>query len=205
MSADVVVADCGFGNMGAALGAWRSLGYEVTRSSDPATLARARLLVVPGVGHLGAVLRELRQRGVAEVIAERDRRGQATLGVCVGMQALFEGGEEAASEAGLGLLEGWVVAMTGAPRLPEMQWNVVSVVADAPPPLRVLDGAWVYFVHSYAVATTPHALATEEFGGRWVAAAGRDALLGVQFHPERSGRRGLAFLDALFRWVRTEA
>lgn len=204
MSAEIVVADVGIGNIGAAVGAWRALGYPVERGSEAGDCEAARLLVVPGVGHLGSVLEVLSARGLDEVIVRRTERGMATLGVCVGMQVLFEGGDEAGDRAGLGLLQGRVERMVAAPRLPEMQWNLVQVSETAPAPLSVLDGAWVYFVHSYAVATTPAALAYEEFGGTWVAAAGRDGLLGVQFHPERSGAQGLRFLDALWHWVEEE-
>ncbi|ACU54041.1 imidazole glycerol phosphate synthase, glutamine amidotransferase subunit [Acidimicrobium ferrooxidans DSM 10331] len=204
MSAAIVVADIGIGNIGAAVGAWRALGHPVRRGSDRADFDEARLLVVPGVGHLGSVLDALAATGLDEAMVRRRERGMATLGVCVGMQALFDGGDEAPDRVGLGLLPGWVERMSPAPRLPEMQWNRLRVAEGASGPLAVLEGAWVYFVHSYAVATTPAALAFEEFGGTWVAAAGRDALLGVQFHPERSGAKGLRFLDALWRWVQEE-
>jgi len=201
---EVVVVDVGIGNMGAAIGAWRALGHPVRRSAESRELRAAGLLVVPGVGHLGSVLRALRAAGVDEVVSWRAEQGRPTLGVCVGMQALFDGGDEAGETAGFGLLPGRVVTMTIAPRLPEMQWNRLVVASGVPEPLAMLDGAWVYFVHSYAVAETPSALAWEEYGGRWVAAAGREALLGVQFHPERSGARGLGFLDALWRWATRE-
>jgi glutamine amidotransferase len=201
---DVVVADVGIGNLGAAVGAWRALGVAVERTRDARRLADARLLVVPGVGHLGSFLEALRHYGVDEVVAERSERGTATLGVCVGMQALFAGGDEAGDTPGLGLLPGRVVRMASAPRLPEMQWNRLEILEGAPGPLRILEGAWVYFVHSYAVSETEAAWAVEDYGGRWVAAAGRGALLGVQFHPERSGRAGLGFLEALWRWTSRE-
>lgn len=195
----VAVADYGAGNVRSLCAALERAGASPEVTRDPAIVRAAPLAVVAGVGHLAAAARGLEAAGVAGALRERAGEGRPLLGICVGMQLLFEESEEGG--AGLGLLRGPVRRLR-AERVPHMGWNELAV--DAPSAvLHGLDGEDVYFAHSYACEPAePVAVANVDHGGRIVAAVEQGALAGVQFHPERSGPAGRRVLENVLAWSR---
>ncbi len=201
----LLVIDYGIGNIRSLEKAFQAVGAEPVRSSDPADIARAEKLVLPGVGAFGACADELRQRGLWEPVRAAAEAGTPLLGVCVGMQLLFEVSEEMGEHEGLGLLPGRVVRFDGAVgapvgdrplKVPHMGWNTVH--ATRPHPLfdGLADGAHFYFVHSYHAAPVRESdvLGVTEYGERFPAVVQRGNVAGVQFHPEKSQDAGLRLL-----------
>jgi glutamine amidotransferase len=196
----VVVLDYGSGNLRSAQRAVARAGAEVTVTADLAAAAEADGLVVPGVGAFAACMAGIEAAGAAPVIAERIAAGRPVLGICVGMQILFEYGEEhGVVTKGLGLLPGGVRRLS-AERLPHMGWNTVAPPEDSALFAGLPAGTRFYFVHSYAVRdTAPLAEAgvvvtTATHGQPFVAAVERPALAAVQFHPEKSADSGAVLL-----------
>ncbi len=191
----IAIADYGVGNLASVRKAFRAVGHDAELVRDKAKLRAARAIVLPGVGHFGHCSREFHRYDLGPAIADARARGVPILGICVGMQLFFEGSEEAEDEPGLGLLPGRVRKMRGVPRLPQIGWNDVRV-RGSHPWLRVLDGDYFYFVHSYAAEPDGAAtLATVDYGGERTAVVGTEGLLGVQFHPEKSGAPGLRLIE----------
>lgn len=191
----ISVIDYGVGNLASVLKAFRAVGHEAELARDAVRLRDARAIVLPGVGHFGYCSREFHRYDLASLVLDARSRGVPILGICVGMQLLFEGSEEAADAPGLGLIPGRVRKMRGVPRLPQIGWNEVRVAAAHP---WIGDaGGWYYFVHSYSAdAAAAVTIGTTDYGGERAAIVGADGLLGVQFHPERSGVAGLRLLRA---------
>ncbi len=190
----VAVLDYGAGNLRSARRALDRAGARVEVTADPARAASADGLVVPGVGHFGQCVRALRDQGFEALLAQAAAQGRPVLGICVGMQILYEHSEEA-DEPGLGLLPGAVRRLPDEVLVPHMGWNTLSRVR--PDPLvDAVDGAYAYFVHSYAPdAQGEHVLATTRHGRDFAAVARSGSVGGTQFHPEKSaevGRRVLA-------------
>jgi glutamine amidotransferase len=198
----VAVLDYGFGNIRSAQRALERVGAEVTVTADLALASRADGLVVPGVGAYAACMAGLDALGAGPAIADRVRAGAPVLGICVGMQILFESGEEhGVVTKGLGLVPGTVTRLD-APVVPHMGWNVVDWPEESVLGRGIEAGTRFYFVHSYAaqlvdigarVATTTH-------GGPFIAAVEHGVLMATQFHPEKSGDAGATLLA---NWVGT--
>jgi glutamine amidotransferase len=189
----IAVADYGAGNLRSVCSAFERAGAEPAVTND---LREAPLAVVAGVGNAAQATRELERRGIGDQLRERVAAGRPVLGICLGMQLLF--GESEEGGRGLGLLDGEVVRLR-ARQVPHMGWNTLAV-ADSEV-LAGLDGADVYFAHSFAAGDGAEAVvATVEHDGPVVAAVERDALAGVQFHPERSGPAGARILENVLRW-----
>jgi imidazole glycerol-phosphate synthase subunit HisH len=196
----VVLADYGAGNLRSVCSAFERAGATPVVSEDPDEALAAPLAVIAGVGHTGSAARGLEERGLDDALRQRASAGKPLLGICVGLQLLFEESEEGGR--GLGLLRGRVERLT-ARRVPHMGWNRL----DATGPSRILDGldgADVYFAHSYGcVPDEPVAVAEVEHEGAVVAAVERGPLAGVQFHPERSAAAGARLLENVLAWSRS--
>lgn len=191
------IVDYGAGNLGSVENALAALGLPARRCATPADVGAVDRLVLPGVGHFGAAMRHLRQRGLDAAVGEAAAAGAPVLGICLGMQLLFAGSAEAPEMAGLGLLPGRCERLTSR-RVPHIGWNRVQWRAG---PACPADGH-AYFAHSFHVvgAAVADVWATTELDAlEVVAACGRGALRGCQFHPEKSGRLGLQWLA---EWLR---
>jgi glutamine amidotransferase len=196
VSARIAVLDYGIGNLRSAEKALQHLGADAELTSDPAVVDRAAGVVLPGVGAFGACMRALRGSGLEPAARAAIDDGRPFLGICVGMQMLFEGSEEAPDAPGLGVFGGLVRRLSDEVVLPHMGWNTVAVTPGSRLMAGLGDAPWLYFVHSYApVPSDPGVVAaTAEHGGRVVAAVERGPLWATQFHPEKSGASGLALL-----------
>jgi glutamine amidotransferase len=195
---DLVIIDAGGANLGSVRAAFARLGVNPELSRDHARIANAERLVLPGVGAAAPVMETLRASGIDMLL-----RGLKTplLGVCIGMQVLFERSEEG-DVAGLGLLEGQVRKLPASPgiRLPHMGWNRLARRGDSPLLDGIDEGAQAYFVHSYGVIGSADAIAESEHGSTFCAAVARGNIAGAQFHPERSGAVGARFLRNFLAW-----
>lgn len=192
----VVIIDYGMGNLRSVQKAIETVGHHAEVTSDPERVRRASHVVLPGVGAFADCASELRRTGLGDAFCEAVRAGKPCLGVCVGMQLLFDISEEDGEHIGLGLLPGRVVRFASAPglKIPHMGWNTLRIRRPAP----IFDGVGpepsVYFVHSYhPVAARPEDIAAEaDHPLPFTASVWRDNLMACQFHPEKSQRVGLA-------------
>ncbi len=193
----IAIVDYGVGNLASVRKAFAAVGARADLVHDPIALRDAAAIVLPGVGNFGHCARELARFGFPPELRAARHRGVPLLGICVGMQLLFDGSEEDPAEVGLGFYPGSVARLTGVPRVPQIGWNAVRLTGDHPWLRDVADGDFFYFVHSYAAeAVDDVTLGTMDYGGKRLAIAGSDGLLGVQFHPEKSGANGLRLLRA---------
>ena len=200
----VAVIDYEAGNTLSVTRALEKVGARVDLTPDPERVARAEAVVLPGVGAFGDCVRKLEERGMDAACREAIADGKPFLGVCVGLQVLFEGSEESSGIGGLGVLPGMVVRFeAGDLKVPHMGWNQLDVAREHPI-FEGLDGEAFYFVHSYYPdpAERGDVLATAEYGARFCAAAGRENFAAVQFHPEKSSRAGLELYENFLRWAR---
>jgi glutamine amidotransferase len=197
----VAIADYGAGNVRSVVSALQRAGADpqVTASAD--TVRGAPLALIAGVGHVERAARGLEANGLADAIRDRAEAGRPTLGICVGLQLLFEESEEGGG--GLGLLPGRVVRLQ-ARRVPHMGWNQLQVSRPSAL-LGGLDGAFVYFAHSYAASPADMSVvaAVTHVDGEVVAAVEHGPLAGVQFHPERSAMAGARLLTNALAWSRS--
>jgi glutamine amidotransferase len=200
----IAIVDYGIGNLGSVLKAFRRYGSDVELTADAAALRRAAALVLPGDGAFGAAMDELRARGLDRLVLEAVREGTPLLGVCVGMQLLFEESEEHGRHRGLALLPGRVRRFEVEPLpVPHMGWNQVRGARPHPVLEGVADGAYVYFVHSYwCDARDGDVVAWSDYGDRFPAIVARGSVLGLQFHPEKSQDVGLRMIGNFVRAVR---
>lgn len=203
----IAVVDYGLGNLGSVLKGFRACGADVRLSDDPQALRAADALVLPGDGAFGATMGEIRRRGLESLLREVAAAGVPLLGICIGMQVLFEESEEHGRHAGLGLLPGRVVRLFEGDEhadlpVPHMGWNRLRLRREHALFDGVDDGAHVYFVHSYRCQAAPDCLlATSDYGVDVAAIVGRDNVLGMQFHPEKSQAVGLRLIRNFVRWV----
>jgi imidazole glycerol phosphate synthase glutamine amidotransferase subunit len=203
----VAVVDYGASNPVSYSNALRVVGADVRIASGPADLDGAGLLVVPGVGAAAPAMARLHAQGLVEPIRDWVRADRPFLSICLGLQLLFEGSDEDGAET-LGILPGRTVRLDGAPTLPHIGWNQVVRRREHPAFDGIADGADMYFVHSYVGRPAPEAeevvIAETTHGTTFVSAVARGRLLGVQFHPERSGADGLRLLANVVAAARAE-
>jgi glutamine amidotransferase len=197
----ITVIDAGVGNLGNLVRALESLGAEAEITLDPRRVAGGRCLLLPGVGAF-APPREALRGEMEEALHEALDSGAWLLGICVGFQLFFESGEEFKTVDGLGLLPGRVTRLPGDVPVPHIGWNRLHDVTDHPL-LEGLADRYVYFVHSYAPEGVPDGfcLARCTHGRAFPAVAGRERVMGTQFHPERSGEAGLRLLRNFMEMV----
>jgi imidazole glycerol-phosphate synthase subunit HisH len=192
----VALVDYGAGNLRSVENALREVGAAVVVTRDPEAVRRADRVVVPGQGSMPECAQAMRRSGAAEALSEAIDRGAPVLGICVGLQLLFEDGEEAGGAKGLGILPGRIARLPATVKLPHIGWSQVRSVGAAAPLFAPLDGEYVYFAHSYAApAEAPGAALLAEHGRPYCAALARGNLYATQFHPEKSQRVGLALLE----------
>lgn len=197
----IAIIDYGMGNLFSLSSSLKSLGYEVEITADPERLRAADKLFLPGVGAFRDAQERLFSTGLADVIRELAAEGKPLMGICLGMQLLFDRSLEYGEHAGLGLIPGSVEDLKPdippALKVPHIGWNALHKTADHPLLKYVQEGDCVYFVHSfYAKHCAAHTIATAEYGAAVTAAVARENVLGCQFHPEKSGAVGLSILRA---------
>lgn len=194
--APIAIIDYGVGNLRSVEKAFAATGYEAVVSSEDNILRQAEALVLPGVGAFGACMEALCARGFDQLVRERVAEGARLLGVCVGMQMLFDESEEFGKTMGLGLLRGCVHRFSSNVVVPQVGWNQVSRRAPHPLLAGIADDSFFYFVHSYFCdATDPSVVIGEtEYDISFASVVGKGNVFGVQFHPEKSQAVGLRLL-----------
>ena len=193
----IVVVDYGMGNLRSVQKAFEFLGHRAVVTEDPNTVDGATHLVLPGDAAFGDAMQNIRRLGWEEAIHAHVQAGKPFLGICVGLQLMFEESEELGQHRGLGLLPGRVMRFPPAERVPQIGWNQIAIQR----PSRIVDGvpegSFFYFVHSFYVAHVrdEDCVATTEYGLHYTSIAARDNIVGVQFHPEKSQQVGLHMLQ----------
>lgn len=187
----ITILDYGAGNLRSVENTLGAIGaeYEVVR--DAGGVAAARKLILPGVGHFGQMMRSLERMEVRKALLARLRAGLPFLGICLGLQALFERSDEAPEQAGLGLFPGAIRRFTGDVRVPHMGWNEVEARPDSKLLAGIAADPYLYFAHSYYAPVGPYTAATCSYTVAYTAVLEAGTLYGVQFHPEKSGPLGL--------------
>ncbi len=187
----ITILDYGAGNLRSVQNTLSEIGapYELVR--DAAALGHATKIILPGVGHFGQMMRALDQMQVRDALLERIRAGVPFLGICLGLQALFESSEEAPQERGLGLFPGEIRRFPATARVPHMGWNEIEPRNTARLLKNVTTHPYLYFAHSYYAPVNEATAATCEYAVPYTAVLETENMFGVQFHPEKSGPLGL--------------
>ena len=198
----IAIIDYGVGNLFSLCSSLKSIGDDAIVTPDPDTIRAADRIILPGVGAFADAAEKLRATGLDQVLIEEAARGKKIMGICLGMQMLFEESHEYGIHKGLGLIPGRVIPMAGyipeGLKIPHIGWNPLILKGGKHPLLKYVDeGDCVYFVHSYfATDCAESVIATAEYGRELTAAVARGNVMGCQFHPEKSGRVGLNILKA---------
>lgn len=194
----LTIVDYGAGNVASVQKALSHLGRASVLTADPAQLRRASCVVFPGQGHFGQAMARLEATGLDTILREIIASGTPFVGICLGLQLLFEASDEAPGVAGLGALPGRCVAFAAPLKIPQIGWNQVHRTRGGSAMDAVADAQFFYFVHTYhAIAADPQdVVATADYGGPFTAAVQRDNIFAAQFHPEKSGQIGLELLKA---------
>lgn len=197
----IAIIDYGVGNLFSLCSSLEKIGVEAVVTSDPEVIAKARKLILPGVGAFADAAKKLRSSGLDGVIREQAAQGKEIMGICLGMQLLFEKSYEFGEYEGLGLLKGSVIPMEGTLpaelKIPHIGWNALRFCGESKLLRHIREGDHVYFVHSFYVqADTEGVVATAEYGREVTAMVHRGCVMGCQFHPEKSGQVGLNILRA---------
>jgi len=190
---DIAVVDYRAGNLTSVVKAFTYLDARLEVTSDPDVVHRAHKVVLPGVGHFAAT-QFLQERGLTDAIRSRLAQGVPFLGICVGLQWLFEGSTEAPDAPGAGFLKGCCERFVTNDKVPHVGWNSLSVHPESRLMAGVAEGSYVYYTHSYRASPQKETVAVTEYGGPFSAAVESDNIMGVQFHPEKSGAVGLTIL-----------
>ena len=201
----VAIIDYGVGNLFSLCCSLKAIGVDACITSDVDEIKKSDRIILPGVGAFGDAIKKLKATGLDNVVKEEAKNGKKILGICLGMQLLFEKSFEYGEHEGLGLIEGSVVAMDGripqGLKIPHIGWNALSFKKSHPIFKYLKDGDCVYFVHSYyATECDDSVIATAEYGIDITAAVASENVAGAQFHPEKSADVGLAILKAFCEW-----
>jgi len=199
----IAIIDYGMGNLHSVSKAVERLGFEAVVTSDAAAIMEAGGAILPGVGAFGDAMANLRRTGLDAATRDYAASGKPLLGICLGMQLLFDESEEHGRHEGLGLLPGRVVRFEGSYKVPHMGWNELSFLRESPL-FEGLAPGHVYFVHSYHALPERREdlLAVTDYHQQVTAIVGRGSLFGMQFHPEKSGELGMALLEKFVRLTR---
>lgn len=197
----IAIIDYGVGNLFSLSSSLRAVGAEVVVTDDREILKKADRLILPGVGAFADAAAKLRADGLDRFVREQAASGKPLLGICLGMQLLFEKSYEFGEHQGLGLIPDEIVPMQGTIpadlKIPQIGWNRLQLKGESPLFQHIQDGDYVYFVHSYyASGCDPYVIATTDYGIEMTAAAAHGNVYGCQFHPEKSGPVGLKILAA---------
>ena len=197
----IAIVDYGVGNLFSLARSFAAIGVEVEITADPEKLRKADKILLPGVGAFGDAADKLRATGLDKVVIEQANAGKPLMGICLGMQLLFDEGLEYGCHKGLGLIPGRVISISevipAGLKIPHMGWNGLDFQKGSPLLSKIKDGDCVYFVHSFcAVDCDDAVIATAEYGAPVTAAVQKDNVFGCQFHPEKSGTVGLNILRA---------
>ena len=201
----IAVIDYGVGNLFSLTSSLKMIGAKSIVTSDPEEIKKADKIILPGVGAFGDAIKKLRDLSLDEVIIGEAKKGKPIMGICLGMQLLFEKSYEYGEHKGLGLLKGSVVPMQGVIpselKIPHIGWNALNVKKEHPIFKYIKENDYVYFVHSYfATDCDESLLSTTEYGATLTASVALDNVTGCQFHPEKSGEIGLSILRAFDEW-----
>ena len=197
----IAIVDYGVGNLFSLNSSLAAIGAESVVTSDPKVLAAADKILLPGVGAFGDAAKKLRETGLAEVLKTEAKKGKPLMGICLGMQLLFDKSFEYGAHEGLGLIPGNVRPIAdvipASYKIPHIGWNALHFKDNHPLFSKINEGDCVYFVHSfYAADCADSVIATAEYGPELTAAVAKGNVMGCQFHPEKSGAVGLAILQA---------
>ncbi len=195
-----VIIDYGVGNLFSLTSSLRAIGQEATVTSDRAVIESAQRIILPGVGAFADAVGKLYSSGLSEVILREAERGKPIMGICLGMQLLFEESYENGRYRGLGLIDGAVVPIADVVpdgyKIPHIGWNALTLKNPSAHMKSTKNGDFVYFVHSYYAKTSPeNIVAVTEYGAELTAAVKKGNVCGCQFHPEKSGEAGLSILN----------
>ena len=197
----IAIIDYGVGNLFSLCSSLERIGADAQVTSDPDVICKADKLILPGVGAFGDAVAKLRATGLDKVVLEQAEKGKPIMGICLGMQMLFEKSYEFGEHTGLGLLKGSVIGMEGTIpeelKIPHIGWNALHFQKESKLLRYIKEGDCVYFVHSiYATDCDESVIATADYGKELTAAVQQGIVMGCQFHPEKSGQVGLAILRA---------
>jgi glutamine amidotransferase len=198
----IAVIDYGGGNLGSLVSALERRKAEFTVTGDPGALAQSGAAILPGDGAFAATMRALTERGLDVAVRDLIARDRPFLGICVGMQLLFEHSEEHEHCAGFGYFPGAVTRFEHAPRVPHMGWNALEIVGSHPFIDGVRSGEHAYFLHSYRAPVNAATLAVTTYGERFASVVALRNIMGTQFHPEKSQVTGAKLLDNFVRTAR---
>lgn len=197
----IAIVDYGVGNLFSLISSFKKIGADITVTADPEIIKSADRIIFPGVGAFEDAAKKLRDSGLDKLLIAEAKNGKKLMGICLGMQLLFENSYEYGCHKGLGLLKGNVVPIKDAVpnnlKIPHIGWNALRFTAESDLFRFIKDGDFVYFVHSFYVTDCDDSLvATSEYGKELTAAVQKGNIMGCQFHPEKSGEVGLNILRA---------
>ncbi len=190
----IALLDYGGGNVGSVLKAVEYLGFRAERADRPELLSKAAKVIFPGQGHFGAMMKMLSERQMLDPLKRSLTEGTPYLGICLGLQALYEGSEETPGVVGLGILPGRVTRFQGVFKVPHIGWSQLEMQCNSTLFKDVANGSFVYYCHSYYGPLTEESSAITEYGQRFAAGVEKDNICAVQFHPEKSADVGLQVL-----------
>ena len=193
----IAVVDYGIGNLRSAEKGLQHLGADAQLTTDARAIEQADAVVLPGVGAFGACMTALRNSGLEAVTKEAATDGRPFIGICIGMQMLFDGSDESPDVSGLGIVPGRVTRLPNTVRLPQIGWNTLTVTPGSQLCAGLPDPAWLYFVHSYAAEPADDAIVAAwcNYGRSFPAAIEAGSLWATQFHPEKSGAVGMQLMQ----------
>ena len=190
----IAVLDYGAGNVGSILKAFEFSGAQAQSVDRPEQLQGMEKIILPGQGHFGAMMKALRERNLLDALRDGIAARKPFLGICLGLQALYEASDEAPDIQGLGVLPGRVVRFEGVFKVPHVGWSQLELRGESKLFRGVADGSFVYYCHSYFGPVTKESAAVAKYGQEFAAAVEKDNIAAVQFHPEKSGDVGLRVL-----------